>query len=92
MDRIKIELDSWEDAVCPICTKDVNLNDAEQMLYGTMKNWYGYSDKDIEKYLNGEGDNDKVEKFMSQLCKEEEDVVLKCGGVYYEDMADSFTA
>jgi hypothetical protein len=87
MDRIEIDLGAWEDSACPICTKDVRLEEAERSLYIAMTNqYYKYTDEEIERYLNGEGDDWERDKFMCRLCEEEEKIVLECGGVYYEEI------
>ena len=84
MDRIKINLADWENAACPICTKNVNLEKAERDLYLVMTMIHGYSDTEIENLLDTPTDD----KFNTTLCTEEETSVIDNGGVYYEDMSD----
>ena len=84
MDRIKINLADWENAACPIYTKNVNLEKAERELYLVMTYIHGYSDSDIERLL-ADTSNDE---FHDTLCREEEISVMENGGKYYEDMSD----
>ena len=86
MDRISIELATWESAIVPICTENVDLERAEKMLYEVMTKIRGYSDEEIKTYLSSEYGGREKDKFMSCLCAEEENIVCSCGGVYYEDM------
>lgn len=89
MNRIEIQLDAWESAPCPICTKLVNLDAAEQLLYQAMTQDYGYSDDDIRRLSDSETETYESNKWSERLCKEEEAVVIECGGVYYEDMGEN---
>ena len=86
MERIRIELDAWESAPCPICTENVDLDNAEKALYNVMRMRHGYDDNDIKKFLKGKGSQNEVERFNEVLCQEEEECILEWGGVYYEDM------
>ena len=86
MNKIDIQLEIWEDACCPICTKNVNLDAAEQLLYQTMRMEYGYSDEDIKRYTTTNESSREKERWCERLCKEEEAVIIECGGVYCEDM------
>lgn len=86
MNRIQIQLDAWESAPSPICTKLVNLDAAEQLLYQIMTLDYGYSDDDIRRLSDSETETDESNKWSERLCREEEAVVIECGGIYYEDM------
>ena len=89
MDRIKIDLDAWESAPCPIYTNEVeHIDQAEKMLYDDMKRIWGYSDAEIELYTKGEGNQFEREKFQERLCEEEEKVILIFGGIFYEDMIE----
>lgn len=93
MDRIKIDLNDWECAVCPIKTDNVDLAQAETDLYIRMRCICGYDDNDITKYLNNEEElsaeeYNNRERFMSCLCEQEEKAVLNNGGVYYEDIEE----
>ena len=86
MNRIQIQLDAWESAPSPICTKLVNLDAAEQLLYQIMTLDYGYSDDDIRRLSGSKTETEGSDKWSERLCREEEAVVIECGGVYYEDM------
>lgn len=86
MNRINIQPEIWEDACCPICTKNVNLEAAEQLLYQAMKMEYGYSDEDIRRFTESDECSREKDRWSERLCKEEEAVIIECGGVYYEDM------
>ena len=93
MERIKIDLNYWEGAVCPIKTDNVDLAQAEKDLYIRMRCICGYDDNDITKYLNNNNEEElsaeeynNRERFMSCLCEQEEKAVLGNGGVYYEDI------
>lgn len=86
MERINIQLEIWEDAATPICTEKVNLDAAEQLLYQSMKIYYGYTDEDIQKYLKDGPATRERDRWCERLCKEEEAVIIECGGVYYEDL------
>lgn len=93
MDRIKIELGMWEDAPCPICTKNVDLEKAEKLLYQSLVSNFGYTKEEVEDYITnndyrGNGWTREWEKFQETLCAEEESIVIECGGKYYEDMSD----
>ena len=94
MDRIKIDLNDWECAVCPIKTDNVDLAQAEKDLYIRMRCICGYDDNDITKYLNNEEEElsaeeyNNRERFMSCLCEQEEKAVMENGGVYYEDIEE----
>ena len=85
-DKIPIDLRAWEDAPCPICTKKVNLDNAEKLLYLSMCNHHRYNKNDIQTYFNGKGDWRERDKFLEILCIEEEYLVINNGGVYYEDI------
>ena len=50
MNRIKIDLKAWESSSSPICTKLVNLDAAEQLLYQAMTMEYGYTDEEIRQF------------------------------------------
>ena len=52
MDRIKIDIQAWESAQVPICTKLVNIDLAEQLLYQGMVMDYGYTDDEIMHLVN----------------------------------------
>lgn len=88
MDRIKIDLLAWESAPMPIFTDNVDLDVCEKQLYAVMVSHYGYSDNEIDDYMNNRGEETKRENFQDLLCVEEEDIILDNGGLYYEDMTD----
>ena len=85
--RICIDLNVWEDSVCPICTDNVNLGQAERELFDAI--FKCYTEQEIENYLKEmeKGNfNCDINKFSMRLCELEEKAVLNNGGVYYEDM------
>ena len=85
--RICIDLNVWEDSVCPICTDYVNLAQAERELFDTMLDCY--VEEEIENYLKEmeKGNfNRDVNKFSMRLSELEEKAILNNGGFYYEDM------
>lgn len=90
MNRIEIELGMWETAPCPICTKNVDLDKAERLLYASAVQFYGK--EVVEDYINNQGEYERdkwtseYEHFSEWLCAEEEAIVMECGGVYYEDI------
>lgn len=85
IERISIELSSWEDAPFPICTKDVNLIQAEKDLYASMIQ-HGYTNEQIEEYLKFDYADDESDKFYYYLWTEEEKAIMNNGGVYYENL------
>jgi hypothetical protein len=86
MARIKIDLNAWESAPCPICTENVDLKNAEMALFNAMRMIWGYDNKSIEEFSKGIGNERDIELFNERLCQEEEECILEWGGVYYEDM------
>lgn len=76
MDRIKINLNELKS----ICTDNIDLDKSEMLLYTDMSKTYGYTDEEIETYLNGGGDDYNREQFISILNDETEMIVLLCGG------------
>lgn len=87
MDRIEIELGMWEEAPCPIYTQNVDVDKAEKMLYASMVQRYGESE--VNELLNASDEmwqTRKYDRFMEQLCAEEESIIIECGGIYYEDL------
>lgn len=92
MNTIKIYLNDWECAVCPIKTDEVDLEKAEKELYTRMTCICGYDNNEINKYLSNENlsveEYAKRERFMSCLCEQEEKAILNNGGVYYEDIEE----
>lgn len=87
-DRIPIDLQSWEDAPCPINTKNVNIDKAEKVLYLSMCSNHGYDKNDIQTFFNGNGNWRERDKFFEILCMEEEYAVIDNGGIYYEDIEE----
>lgn len=93
MERIEIELGMWEDAPCPICTRNVDLDKAEKMLYQSMISNFGYTKECVDDYITnnnyrGDGWTSEWERFQEIVCAEEESIIIKCGGKYYEDIED----
>ena len=89
MSKIEIELGMWESAPCPICTKDVDLGRAEELLYQSAVTEYGESN--VERLMTQDGNENwtkEWERFQEWLCAEEEAIVINCGGKYIEDMTD----
>ena len=90
-DIIKIELDAWESAPCPIYTGNITKEDlekAERELYDIMCHYYRWNKEDVNRLLKGIGDANEIEDFKDAVCKEEEVLIMNYGGVYYEDMSD----
>ena len=76
---IKIDLNKWENAMFPINTSKVDLTTCEELLYEKLTKEYGYSDEDIQQYL--EGDLNKMVHTVNYL---EEKLILENGGKYYD--------
>lgn len=76
---IKIDLNKWENAMFPIDTSKVDLTTCEELLYEKLIKEYGYSDEDIQQYL--EGDLNKMVHTVNYL---EERLLLENGGTYYD--------
>ena len=96
MNRIEIELGMWESAPCPIYTKNVDVDRVEKELYQQMICSFAYTKEEVEDYITndkyrGDGWTSEWERFQEFLCAEEEALVMKYGGVYYEDMAQDTT-
>lgn len=90
-DIIKIELDAWESASCPIYTGNITREDlekAERELYDVMCHYYRWNKEDVNRLLKGIGETDEINEFKDAVCKEEEVLIMNYGGVYYEDMSD----
>ena len=88
MAKIKIDLDAWENAPCPIYTKNVDLAFAEMALFNAMRMIWGYDIPSIKNFSKGIGEQRDIDLFNERLCQEEEECILEWGGVYYEDMTD----
>ena len=90
-DIIKIELNAWESAPCPIYTGNITKDDlekAERELYDVMCHYYRWNKEDVNRLLKGIGETDEINDFKEAVCKEEEVLIMNYGGVYYEDMTD----
>ena len=90
-DIIKIELDAWESAPCPIYTGNITKEDlekAERELYDVMCHYYRWNKEDVNRLLKGVGETDEINDFKDAVSKEEEVLIMNYGGVYYEDMSD----
>lgn len=90
-DIIKIELDAWESAPCPIYTGNITKEDlekAERELYDVMCHYYRWNKEDVNRLLKGIGETDEINEFKDAVSKEEELLVMNYGGVYYEDMTE----
>lgn len=90
-DIIKIDLDAWESASCPIYTGNITKDDlekAERELYDIMCHYYRWNSDDVNRLLKGIGDSSEIDDFKDAVCAEEETLVMNYGGVYYEDMPD----
>lgn len=90
-DVIKIELDAWESAPCPIYTGNITKDDlekAERELYDIMCHYYRWDKEDVNRLLKGIGETDEINDFKDAVSKEEEVLIMNYGGVYYEDMTE----
>lgn len=90
-DIIKIELDAWESAPCPIYTGNITKEDlekAERELFDVMCHYYRWNKEDVNRLLKGIGEDDEINEFKDAVCKEEEVLIMNHGGMYYEDMSD----
>ena len=90
-DVIKIKLDAWESAPCPIYTGNITKDDlekAERELFDIMCHYYRWNKEDVNRLLKGIGETDEINDFKEAVCKEEEVLIMNYGGVYYEDMTD----
>ena len=90
-DVIKIELDAWESAPCPIYTDNITKEDlekAERELYDVMCHYYRWNKEDVNRLLKGIGEDDEINEFKDAVSKEEELLIMNYGGIYYEDMTD----
>ena len=60
---------------------------AEKLLYQSAVTEWG--EKEVERLLKQDRPDEysrKWERFQEWLCAEEEDIIIECGGIYYEDM------
>ena len=87
MERIKIDLQVWEEAIFPIKTDNVNLDKAEKDLYLGMRQ-RGYDDEFMENFFKKKQSEYTLEDDYFDIARweEEEDVVIDNGGIYYEDL------
>ncbi len=86
MNAITIQLERWENAPYPIYTKSVKKETAEQLLYQVMKVDYGYTAEEIKMFTDSKEKSCEIERWKKILSKEEEAVIIECGGIYYEEM------
>lgn len=89
MERIKIDLDYWEDAPFPIKTDKVNEKKAEEDLYIAMRQ-RGYDDEFIENFFKKEQSEYTLEDEDFDIARwtEEEIAIIDNGGIYYEDLEE----
>lgn len=92
MDRITIELGMWESSPVPIYTgkiTDEKLRWAEKELY-EFAVALARNKQLVDNFLNKRGElfenQYKRDRFLERLCEEEEKLIIKIGGIYYEDM------
>jgi hypothetical protein len=91
MNKIKIDLDYWEDAPFPIKTDKVNEKRAEEDLYIAMRQ-RGYDDEFIENFFKKEQSEYTLEDEDFDIARwhEEELAILDNGGIYYEDLEEDY--
>lgn len=91
MERIKIDLDYWEDAPFPIKTDKVNEKRAEEDLYIAMRQ-RGYDDEFIENFFKKDPMEYTLddEYFNMVRWTEEEIAIIDNGGIYYEDLEEDY--
>jgi hypothetical protein len=89
MERIKIDLDYWEDAPFPIKTDKVNEKKAEEDLYIAMRQ-RGYDDEFIENFFKKQQSEYTLEDEDFDIARwvEEEIAIIDNGGIYYEDLEE----
>lgn len=89
MERIKINLQVWEEALCPIKTDNVNLDKAERDLYLGMLD-RGWDEEFIENFFKKDPMEYTLDDdfFNVDRWEEEENVVINNGGIYYEDLEE----
>lgn len=79
---LSIDRITWESAPIPICTKaisDESMQLLVEELFDILNKWYKFDESDIK-------DNTDNEDLDMARWREEEELFLKYGGVYYEDM------
>lgn len=81
---LKVDRGTWESAPCPIdCSKitDEQMRHIVEELYRRLHEDYGFSEEQIMQYAE-HGDDEDVDLARWQ---EEEFLILKHGGKYYDD-------
>jgi hypothetical protein len=93
---LSIDKTFWEDACCPLCCKGISEDDMCDiivLLYDILVCTFG--EKTIEKYIyccnNGlysteDLDETEYDNISYTHCSEEEQLFVKFGAIYYEDM------
>lgn len=86
MNKIKIDLDYWEDAPTPIRTDKVNQKKAEEDLYIAMRQ-RGYDDEFIEQFFKKDPMEYTLDDEYFDIARwdEEELAILDNGGIYYHE-------
>ena len=85
---IKIDRETWESAPFPIdCSgiSDQKMQDIAEQLYYTLCNFCGFDKEDVEEYTKGCLRGDLYEKIDNCRWREEEELIVLNGGIYYED-------
>jgi hypothetical protein len=91
MNKIKIDLDYWEDAPFPIKTDKVNEKRAEEDLYIAMRQ-RGYDDEFIENFFKKDPMEYTLDDEYFDIARwtEEEIAIIDNGGIYYEDLEEDY--
>lgn len=91
MERIKIDLDYWEDAPFPIKTDKVNEKRAEEDLYIAMRQ-RGYDDEFIENFFKKDPMEYTLDDEYFDMVRwtAEEIAIIDNGGIYYEDLEEDY--
>jgi hypothetical protein len=79
---LSIDRNTWESAPIPICTKaisDENMQLLVEELFDILNRYYRFNESDIK-------DNTDNEDLDMTRWREEEELIIKYGGVYYEDL------
>lgn len=84
---IEVDRETWEGAITPICCDKITDEDMcmiAKMLYHILCNEFGgYAVSHYVEWGNEWEEYDKIDEFR---WREEEDLFLVYGGIYYEDM------
>jgi hypothetical protein len=94
---IEVDKDTWEQAPCPMCCKDIDDNNMCQIaiyLYDKMVEVYG--EEDVKQYVSmidrlanfesyDVADIQYYDEMDSFRWREEEELFIEFGAVYYED-------